>query len=33
MSNGPIEVQAYADWVAPNVEVHGVAAAIEHFLL
>lgn len=33
MSNAPDAVQAAADWVAPDVELHGVAAAIEQFIL
>lgn len=33
MGNAPPEVQAFARWVAPDVEAHGVAAAIEQFLL
>lgn len=33
MGNAPVEVQAFANWVAPSVESHGAAAAIEQFLL
>lgn len=33
MENAPEAVQATADWVAPAVEVHGVATAIEQFIL
>jgi len=33
MGNAPAEVKAVAQWVAPNVEQDGVAAAIEEFLL
>ncbi len=33
MGNAPPEVQAVAQWVAPNVEHDGVAIAIEKFLL
>jgi Cof subfamily protein (haloacid dehalogenase superfamily) len=33
MGNGPPAVQALADWVAPTVEDHGVAVAIEQFVL
>ncbi|MBD2091205.1 HAD family phosphatase [Microcoleus sp. FACHB-1515] len=33
MGNSPIEVQTYANWVAPDVEKSGVARAIEQFLL
>lgn len=33
MGNGPTDVQAYADWVAPSVDADGVAAAIEEFIL
>jgi hypothetical protein len=33
MGNAPVEVKALADWVAPDVEAHGVAQAIEKFLL
>ncbi|MEB3338492.1 MAG: Cof-type HAD-IIB family hydrolase [Leptolyngbyaceae bacterium] len=33
MGNGPADVQAIADWVAPSIELNGVAAAIENFLL
>jgi Cof subfamily protein (haloacid dehalogenase superfamily) len=33
MGNAPEEVQAFAQWVAPDVEADGVAAAIEQFLL
>jgi hypothetical protein len=33
MGNAPVEVKALADWVAPDVEAHGVAHAIEKFLL
>ncbi|MGA7932400.1 MAG: Cof-type HAD-IIB family hydrolase [Kovacikia sp.] len=33
MANGPEEVQARANWVAPSVELDGVAAVIEEFLL
>ncbi len=33
MGNAPAEVQQLAQWVAPNVEVDGVAVAIEKFLL
>jgi len=32
MGNAPTQVQAIANWVAPNVEQDGVAAAIENFL-
>lgn len=33
MGNAPQQVQALAQWVAPNVEQDGVAVAIEKFLL
>jgi hydroxymethylpyrimidine pyrophosphatase-like HAD family hydrolase len=33
MGNAPTKVQAIANWVAPDVEQDGVAAAIEKFLL
>lgn len=33
MGNAPTQVQSSADWVAPNVEQDGAAAAIEKFLL
>jgi len=33
MGNAPAKVQAIANWVAPDVEQDGVAAAIEKFLL
>lgn len=33
MGNAPDDVKAIANWVAPDVEVHGVAAAIEQFIL
>ena len=33
MGNAPAGVKAIADWVAPDVELDGVAAAIEEFLL
>ena len=33
MGNAPEPVQALANWVAPDVEKDGVAAAIEEFLL
>lgn len=33
MGNAPEAVRASADWVAPDVEVHGVATAIEQFIL
>ncbi|MEO1375324.1 MAG: Cof-type HAD-IIB family hydrolase [Cyanobacteria bacterium J06635_10] len=33
MGNAPTQVQAIANWVAPNVEQDGAAAAIEKFLL
>lgn len=33
MGNAPEAVQASADWVAPDVEVHGAATAIEQFIL
>jgi len=33
MGNAPAEVQAIAQWVAPNVEQDGAAVAIEKFLL
>jgi len=33
MGNAPQEVQAIADWVAPDVEADGVAQAIAQFLL
>ncbi|BAZ28097.1 Cof-like hydrolase [Cylindrospermum sp. NIES-4074] len=33
MGNAPAEVQAIANWVAPNVEKDGAAVAIEKFLL
>ncbi len=33
MENAPSAVRAAANWVAPDVEVHGVAAAIERFIL
>ncbi|WP_013320914.1 Cof-type HAD-IIB family hydrolase [Gloeothece verrucosa] len=33
MGNAPTAVQQIAHWVAPDIENHGVAAAIEKFLL
>jgi Cof subfamily protein (haloacid dehalogenase superfamily) len=33
MGNAPADVKAMADWVAPDVEADGVAAAIAEFLL
>jgi hypothetical protein len=33
MGNAPEDVQAIANWVAPSVDVDGVATAIEKFLL
>lgn len=33
MGNAPADVQAIADWVAPPVAQHGVAVAIEKFVL
>jgi Cof subfamily protein (haloacid dehalogenase superfamily) len=33
MGNAPDDVKAIANWIAPDVEVHGVAAAIEQFIL
>jgi Cof subfamily protein (haloacid dehalogenase superfamily) len=33
MGNAPPEVQALADWVAPSVELDGVAVALERFIL
>lgn len=33
MENAPPAVRASANWIAPDVEVHGVAAAIERFIL
>ncbi|MDZ8134585.1 MAG: Cof-type HAD-IIB family hydrolase [Nostoc sp. DedQUE04] len=33
MGNAPAGVQAIANWVAPSVEEHGAAVAIEKFLL
>ena len=33
MGNAPESVKAVADWVAPDVELQGAAAAIEQFLL
>jgi len=33
MGNAPVEVQAIASWVAPPVELDGVAAAISKFVL
>jgi len=33
MGNAPADVQAIADWVAPTVAQHGVAVAIEKFVL
>ncbi|MDB9535455.1 HAD family hydrolase [Dolichospermum planctonicum CS-1226] len=33
MGNAPPEVQAIANWVAPNIELDGAAVAIEKFLL
>ncbi|NEQ33774.1 MAG: HAD family phosphatase, partial [Leptolyngbya sp. SIO4C5] len=33
MGEAPAGVQAAAEWIAPSVEQHGVAAAIEEFLL
>jgi Cof subfamily protein (haloacid dehalogenase superfamily) len=33
MGDAPEPVKTLADWVAPSAEDHGVAAAIEHFLL
>jgi Cof subfamily protein (haloacid dehalogenase superfamily) len=32
MGDAPLEVQSFAQWVAPSVEANGVAAAIEQFL-
>ncbi len=33
MGNAPADVQSLADWVAPDIEADGVAAAIEKFIL
>ena len=33
MGNAPLEVKAVAQWIAPNVEQDGAAAAIEEFVL
>jgi Cof subfamily protein (haloacid dehalogenase superfamily) len=33
MGNAPVDVQSLADWVAPDIEADGVAAAIEKFIL
>jgi hypothetical protein len=33
MGDAPAEVQAQADWVAPNVEADGVVTALNKFLL
>lgn len=33
MGNAPTEVKTYANWIAPTVEMDGVAVAIEKFLL
>jgi Cof subfamily protein (haloacid dehalogenase superfamily) len=33
MGNAPADVQALADWVAPDIEADGVAVAIEKFIL
>lgn len=33
MGNAPPPVKAAANWIAPDVEVHGVATAIERFIL
>jgi Cof subfamily protein (haloacid dehalogenase superfamily) len=33
MGNAPADVQALADWVAPDVKADGVAVAIEKFIL
>lgn len=33
MGNAPADVQSQANWIAPDVEQHGVAAAIEEFIL
>jgi Cof subfamily protein (haloacid dehalogenase superfamily) len=33
MGNAPTDVQSLADWVAPDIEADGVAAAIEKFIL
>ncbi len=33
MGSSPAKVQAIANWVAPDVEQDGAAAAIEKFLL
>ncbi len=33
MGNAPPEVQAFANWIAPDVEQDGVAAAIAQFIL
>ncbi|MFQ4145646.1 Cof-type HAD-IIB family hydrolase [Chlorogloeopsis sp. ULAP02] len=33
MGNAPLQVQAIANWIAPNVEENGVAVAIETLLL
>lgn len=33
MGNAPADVQAIANWVAPTVDQHGVAVAIEKFIL
>jgi hypothetical protein len=33
MGDAPAEVQAQADWVAPNVEADGVVSTLEKFIL
>jgi Cof subfamily protein (haloacid dehalogenase superfamily) len=33
MGNAPLDVQAIANWVAPDIEADGVAVAIEKFIL
>jgi Cof subfamily protein (haloacid dehalogenase superfamily) len=33
MGNAPLDVQSIANWVAPEIEADGVAAAIEKFIL
>lgn len=33
MANATAEIQAQANWVAPSVDQHGVAAALEEFVL
>jgi Cof subfamily protein (haloacid dehalogenase superfamily) len=33
MGNAPLDVQSIANWVAPDIEADGVAAAIEKFIL